>query len=135
MVRRFLPLILLTALIGGCTEQQKSEQSALDSDAEPSVQVEESVPTSEPSEPAEPSVEVGSECNSAFRRAASISDFQDTVEDLDPAIHACTSVDEWKAAARRHPKALDGVDPEVFLRNRCDFGGVNASLCDEVLGR
>lgn len=74
-------------------------------------------------------------CLAAFRRAASISDMRDRVQDLDPAIRMCGSLDEWKDAARRNPDAVDGVDPVVFLRNRCRFGSpiVSATpLCRKV---
>ncbi len=78
-------------------------------------------------------VSVGKACDDAFRKAASISDMQDTVEDLDPALRACSSIEEWVVAAKRHPRALDGVDPETWLRNRCEFGGPDTPLCRQVL--
>jgi hypothetical protein len=58
-------------------------------------------------------------CGSAFAAAAAIGDMEDTVEDLDPAILVCRSVDEWIAASEANPGALDGVDPVVHLTNRC----------------
>lgn len=76
-----------------------------------------------------------SACEAAFRNAAAVDDMHDTVEDLDPAIRACRTVAEWSAASARYPGALDGVPPEVFLRNRCDFGGFQTPICDEILGR
>ena len=60
-----------------------------------------------------------SACESAFAAAATIGDMEDTVEDLDPAIRVCESVDEWSTASEAHPGALDGVDPVVYLTNRC----------------
>lgn len=66
-----------------------------------------------------------SACNQAFSQAASISDMQDTVEDLYPAIRACKTVDEWSAASAAHPDALDGADPIVFLTNACRYADVS----------
>lgn len=77
-------------------------------------------------------VSFGTACDDAFREAASISDMQDRVEDLDPALRACSSIEEWVAAAERHPRALDGVDPETWLRNRCQFGGPDTPLCRQI---
>ncbi len=52
--------------------------------------------------------------------AAAVSDNEDTNEDLDPAIKACSTLAEFAAASLKHPKALDGVDPAEYLGNRCD---------------
>ena len=60
-----------------------------------------------------------SACESAFAAAATIGDMEDTVEDLDPAIRVCKSVDEWIAASEAHPGAIDFADPVVYLTNRC----------------
>ena len=60
---------------------------------------------------------------------------EDSVGDLDPAINFCQTVAEWVEASSGHPDALDGVDPRIFLRNRCDSGGKTGALCDEILGR
>lgn len=88
------------------------------------------------SEPDSKSAPAGA-CLAAFRRAASISDMRDRVQDLDPAVRSCDSVDEWNEAARRNPDALDGVDPIAFLRNRCRFSGSSdlaaTRLCQKVL--
>ena len=75
-----------------------------------------------------------SACESAVAAAASIGDMEDTVEDLDPAIRACKSVDEWIAANDAYPDALDGVDPVVYLTNRCLYGeGLESTdLCKEA---
>lgn len=94
-----------------------------------------STPAAAPaSEAPGPSISVSPGCDRAFAQAASIDDMHDTVEDLDPALRACSSEEEWVAAARAHPGAID-VDPVVFLRNRCDFGGPDTPLCRAVLGR
>ena len=74
-------------------------------------------------------------CTEAFADAAAVDDAEDTVEDLDPAVRACTSLDEWGAASAANPAALDGVDPIEFLGNRCDLGdGLSArELCGALL--
>lgn len=73
------------------------------------------------------------DCEQAFADAAAVSDFQDTVEDLDPAVRSCESLEEWVAASEAYPAALDGVDPETFLRNRCQFGNFQqGSLCGKL---
>ena len=61
-------------------------------------------------------------CAQAFSIAASIDTFNDTAEDLDPALNDCKSIEEWDLAATEYPKALDGVSPRTFLKNRCRFG-------------
>jgi hypothetical protein len=74
-------------------------------------------------------------CDLAFADAAAVGDMEDTVEDLDPTVRACTSLDEWGTASAANPAALDGVDPFEFLGNRCDFGeGLSATdLCRALL--
>lgn len=72
-------------------------------------------------------------CRAAFKSAAEISSLNDTVEDLDAAVNLCGSLDEWTSASEAYPAALDGVDPETFLRNRCQFGNFSAdSLCGKL---
>jgi hypothetical protein len=62
-------------------------------------------------------------CQAAFKAAAAIDDMHDSVEDLDPAIRACRTMDEWLAASVKYPKAINaGVDPRIFLANRCFYG-------------
>lgn len=66
-----------------------------------------------------------SACDQAFAEAASVSEMQDTVEDLYPAIRVCTTIGEWTAASDAHPDALDGADPVVFLTNACLYASVS----------
>ena len=73
---------------------------------------------------------VMSACDSAFAAAAAVSRMADRVEDLDPAILVCSTIREWNLSARHYPAALDGVDTEIFLSNRCTFGAISAPLCD-----
>ena len=71
------------------------------------------------------------ECNAAFAEAAAVDEMQDTVEDLVPAIEACTSIEDWAAASDLNPAALEGTDPETFLTNMCasfDVEGLCAQL-------
>lgn len=62
-------------------------------------------------------------CEAAFKAAAAIDDMHDSVEDLDPAVRACTTMNEWLAASAKYPKAInDGVDPRIYVGNRCLYG-------------
>ncbi|MBF2082984.1 hypothetical protein [Thermoleptolyngbya sp. C42_A2020_037] len=62
-----------------------------------------------------------SECEAAVQAAARVSSMADQVEDLDPAIRVCQSLDELTAASEKFPAALDGVDPKTFVSNRCRY--------------
>ena len=76
-------------------------------------------------------------CDQSFSVAASVDPMSDTVEDLNPALDACKSVEEWVMAARRHPAAIQ-ADPRLFLNNRCDFGGravKESFLCQVLAGK
>lgn len=75
-----------------------------------------------------------SACDAAFRRAAAVDPMQDTVTDLDDAVRACATEDEWRAASEAFPDALDGASPGAFLRNRCDFEPalVDTALCQSI---
>lgn len=98
-------------------------------------------------QPADEGTEAGStqteaayseECGSAMEEAASVGDMEDTVEDTDPAIIACATVEAFAAASADHPDALDGTDVMTWLTNRCEFSedpDVQASdICAEVSG-
>lgn len=46
-----------------------------------------------------------------------------TVQDLDPAIHDCKSLDQLTRAVAVHPGAIPaGVELRVFVTNRCEDG-------------
>ena len=62
---------------------------------------------------------VSSACTEAFAMAASISESQDTHEDLFPAYSACTSLEEWEAANALYPAAIDGVAPIRYAMTVC----------------
>jgi hypothetical protein len=74
---------------------------------------------------------VGDEaCRAAFQAAAAVDETADTVTDLDPAIPACFSLEQWSEASEAYPAALDGADPQEFLRNRClDAHLATIALC------
>lgn len=76
-----------------------------------------------------------SKCEEAMESAAQVSKFEDTVEDINPAIRSCSSLDEFKAASSKFPDALDGADDEIFVKNRCLDGTAlsHFQLCQEVL--
>ena len=65
-------------------------------------------------------------------------DLRDTGEDLDPAVIACQSIDEWVTASERNPGAIaEFVDPRDFLGNRCAFGDdlASTSSCIEYISK
>lgn len=59
------------------------------------------------------------DCMTAFESAAAVSDLRDQHSDLWPAFQACLDLDEWVAASRAHPDALDGADPIQYAFNQC----------------
>ena len=73
-------------------------------------------------------------CEAAFRHMAAVDVRQDEVADLDAAVRACSTEDEWTAAAEAFPDALDGGSPGVFLRSRCFYDTVLAEtvLCQSL---
>lgn len=91
----------------------------------------------EPEQQEEPAA-YGQECGSALEDAAAVGDMEDTVEDTDPAIVACASVEAFTAASADHPDALDDTDVETWLSNRCQYSedpAVRSSaICAEVRG-
>lgn len=72
-------------------------------------------------------------CEREFRDAARISDYEDSVSDLDGAIRACQTVNEWTLAAAKHPGAIDGP-ARPFLLNRCQHAPElrETALCKAV---
>jgi hypothetical protein len=76
------------------------------------------------------------QCGLAVGQAAAIGAMEDSVEDLDPAIVACEDLDELRNATDDHPTALDGVDLETFVTNRCMYSEDDAvtagAICAEV---
>ena len=75
-----------------------------------------------------------SACQEAIAKAAAIDAMQDTVGDLDQAIRDCESLQEFAEAAEDYPDALDGVDAETFIGNRCEFEAslAEAAICREL---
>lgn len=74
------------------------------------------------------------DCERAVKAASEISDMQDAIEDLDPAIQSCETLGEFLAATAKYPAALDGADGEMFARNRCTYNPslANTALCKEI---
>lgn len=76
------------------------------------------------------------ECGRAMEAAASVGDMQDTVEDTDPAIIACVTVDAFSAASADYPAALDGTDVTTWLTNRCQYAEdpdvQSSEICAEI---
>lgn len=74
-------------------------------------------------------------CGAAVAQAAAVGEMEEAVENLDPAMTACASIDELQAAADDHPGALD-VDAATWAANRClssDDGAVlDSAICAEV---
>ena len=69
-------------------------------------------------------------CRAAVRLAAAIPDVEDTVTDLDDAIRACQTPDEWAIATAMFPAALDGRGAGAFLESRCALPGLaQVPLC------
>ncbi len=75
-------------------------------------------------------------CEAAMQQAAEVSDMEDVGTDTDPAMIASASVADFAAASDKFPAALDGVDVELYLGNRClysDAAAVTASpICTEL---
>jgi hypothetical protein len=115
--------LLLTACGGASTTAEEPEASTED------VEV-----TEEAEEPE--AAAYSEECGQAVADAAAVGDMEDTVEDLDPAIITCDGLEQLRAATDDHPGALDGVDLETFVANRClyseDEAVAGSSTCDEV---
>jgi hypothetical protein len=72
-----------------------------------------------------------SACEAAVAAAAAFDDSSDTIEQLDPALRACTSLAELKAASDKYPSAFDGADPVIFATNRCSSSSApaGAAIC------
>jgi hypothetical protein len=76
-----------------------------------------------------------SNCEKAIEAAAAVSNMQDAVEDIDPAIRICESMDELVSASSKFPAALDGVDEATYVANRCNFNSSlkNTPICSSLL--
>ena len=73
---------------------------------------------------------VSAACRAAVRFAAAIPDVEDTVTDLDDAIRACQTPDDWAIATAMFPAALDGRRADAFLESRCALPGLaQVPLC------
>jgi hypothetical protein len=58
-------------------------------------------------------------CGGAWSAASGLAGKERSVRDLDVAIRVCSSLEEWRRAARRYPRALAGGDAVEHLARRC----------------
>jgi hypothetical protein len=74
------------------------------------------------------------ECKGAWAAAAGAARADRSVRDLDGAISVCSSLAEWRGAARAYPRALRGADPMARLRARCRASEVleATALCERL---
>ena len=74
-------------------------------------------------------------CRGAWAAAAGTAPADRSAADLDAAVQACHSPEEWRRAARALPRALGGADPLDHLRARCRASDPlrNAPLCEPGL--
>ncbi len=139
-MRALVSLLLITALtlLTGCSSDTASSPDA----ASQPPAVEDTEATGEADAEAEAEgeaegevvqVDVSQACSDSFAAAAAIGDLQDTVEDLDPALTACGSIEEWIAASSTNPGAIDG-DPAQYLLNRCQYTEApTGPACEEIM--
>lgn len=125
---------LLAILLAGCgTDEAPDLMTELDQQTGEEVDQEEPEPP-EATDDGTPAA-YSDACGAAVAEAAAVGDMEDTVEDLDPAMVACGSVEELQAAADDNPGALD-VDAATWASNRClyseDEAVTNSAICDAV---
>jgi len=124
---KLVPVLAFILVLGACTDDD-AEPTATTASAQATVTTQQTPTTNA----------FSSACGNAFAAAAAVGDMEDVVEDLYPAVRACTTVTEWTAASRAHPSALDGADPTMFLQNVCRYGAPSnvsgSALCQEALG-
>jgi hypothetical protein len=58
-------------------------------------------------------------CRGAWSAAAGMAREDRSVQDLDVAVRVCRSLEEWRRAADRYPRALAGGDAIEHLARRC----------------
>lgn len=94
--------------------------------------VSEPVPVDPPQETVQASL---SDCEKAMEAAAAVSSMQDKLEDVNPAIRSCGSMNEFVAASSKFPEALDGADEETFVSYRCedDSSLKSTPICSSLL--
>lgn len=108
-------------LLAGCGGG--GEQVAEPTATPPEAIATEAVPTAAPSA-----------CEAAVASAAQVDPVQDINEDLWAAFDACASLEEFQTAAEAHPGALDGADPETYVRNGCQYYPevADSQLCQAI---
>ncbi|MEM9514966.1 MAG: hypothetical protein AAFY28_08615 [Actinomycetota bacterium] len=103
---RRLPLLLApfvaVALLAGCSDDNG------DSDSEPQ-----------------------DDCEASMQEAAEVSNDEQAITDIDPAIANCPDVASFVDASNKYPDALDGQDPQTFISDRC-ADSAQGDICDEI---
>ena len=81
-------------------------------------------------------VAVDPACLDAFEAADAVGEFEDSVEDIYPAVEACLTFVDWSAAFESVGGAGFFDDPLLILANACSYGeGLSGTpLCQEVTG-
>ena len=73
--------------------------------------------SAEPESSQPPGVSDRAACNAAFEELSRIADLRE--EDLDPAVRACATIEDWEAAADAFPNVLSHSNKVLPLSNRC----------------
>lgn len=70
-------------------------------------------------------------CREAVADAAEATNMPDRDERLEPAFEACQNLADFGAAVAQYPEALEGVDVEQYVRERCQESEAlrDADLC------
>ena len=109
MTHRLAAVLVICLLAAGCASAGQASPS---SNATPTNAPSANDPTASDS--------VVAPCDAAFAQAAAVDAMHDTIEDLYPAVEACTTLDAWVAASDANPGAVsEGVDPLIVLGNIC----------------
>lgn len=88
-----------------------------------------------PSEEPPPASEA---CLAAFQAAHDVDELRDSVQDLYPALEACTTLEAWAYASEEYPDAIhNGNTAETNAVAYClsykeDFGHTDLPMCDLV---
>ncbi len=70
-------------------------------------------------------------CNAAFEELSQIADLKE--EDLDPAVRACGTIEDWEAGAEAYPGVITHANKVLPLSNRCRAID-DAPLCRQLGG-
>ncbi len=87
--------------------------------------------STEPETSQPPGVSDQAACIAAFQELSQVADLQE--EDLDPAVRACGTIEDWEAAADEFPNVLPHANKVLPLSNRCRALG-DPLICRELGG-